>query len=166
MDNIESQLMRLAAAAERRGLDGVSANLARAIRELHAQNTRTAAKESNIEVESWPDFLNWWNNNRGQNLIYIFMDQYGADSEQVRLVKRLVRDAEKHEKDLHEFYRKLRDLASAKMDMDPNNPGAKEPAAGAEAGAAPPAEEPAAGAAAPSEDETLNEIALDLGDNE
>jgi hypothetical protein len=164
MDNIESQLMRLAAVAERRGLDGVSAKVAQAIRELHAQDTRTAAKESNIEVESWPDFLNWWNNNRGQNLIYIFMDQYGADSEQVKLVKRLVRDAEKHEKDLHEFYRKLRDLASAQMDMDPNSPNAKTPAAAGGTGGATPAAEPEA--AVPSEDETLNEIALDLGDNE
>ena len=28
------------------------------------------------------------------------------------MVKKLVKDAEKHEKDLHEFYMKLRDLAS------------------------------------------------------
>lgn len=144
-------LMKLAALAERRGLDTVSANIARTIRELRADEQRTAAKESNIEVESWPDFLNWWNNNRGQNLIYIFMDQYGPDSEQVRLVKRLVRDAEKHEKDLHEFYRTLRDLASQKMDMDP-------------AAVDNSAQAPAAQVKTPeaSEDEALGDISLDL----
>jgi len=156
---IEAQLMRLAALAERRGLDGVSATLTRTIREHRAEIQRTAAKESNIEVESWPDFLNWWNNNRGQNLIYIFMDQYGADSEQVRLVKKLVRDAEKHEKDLHEFYRTLRDLASQQMDMDPNAPGAN---GGEHAGGG--KEEPNAATPAPSEDSALDDIALDLGE--
>jgi len=157
---IEAQLMRLAALAERRGLDSVSANLTRTIREHRAETQRTAAKESNIEVESWPDFLNWWNNNRGQNLIYIFMDQYGADSEQVRLVKKLVRDAEKHEKDLHEFYRTLRDLASQQMDMDPNAPGAN----GGEQAAGGGKEEPNAATPAPSEDSALDDIALDLGE--
>jgi hypothetical protein len=163
--DIEAHLRKLAAVSERRGLDDVSANIARAIREHRAGLIREAAKESNIEVESWPDFLNWWNNNRGQNLIYIFMDQYGADSEQVRLVKKLVRDAEKHEKDLHEFYRTLRDLASQQMDMDPAAAGG---AGGAGGGAAAAGgaekDEAAAPTPAPSEDETLNEIALDLGE--
>jgi len=118
-------LKNLAAEAERRGQDAISYRIGAFLREVHANETiRLAAKsESNIEVESWPDFLNWWNNNRGQNLIYIFMDSYGHDSEQVKLVKKLVRDAEKHEKDLHEFYRTLRDLASQKMDMDPGRQG-------------------------------------------
>ncbi len=156
--DIEANLMKMAAVAERRGLDSVSAGITRALRELRASSIREAAKESNIEVESWPDFLNWWNNNRGQNLIYIFMDQYGPDSEQVRLVKKLVRDAEKHEKDLHEFYRTLRDIASQKMDMDPSAAGGQE--------LPPEGEEEAAPAATPtpSEDETLDEIALDLGE--
>lgn len=162
--DIEATLRKLAAAAERRGQDNVSALIARTIREHRAAGIRVAAKESNIEVESWPDFLNWWNNNRGQNLIYIFIDQYGGDSDQVKLVKKLVRDAEKHEKDLHEFYRTLRDLASQKMDMDPNAPqGGGAPGAGG--GADAPdlgGDEPEADV--PSEDDTLNEIALDLGD--
>lgn len=160
--DIEAHLKKLAAVSERRGLDNVSAGIAKTLRELSAGSLREAAKESNIEVESWPDFLNWWNNNRGQNLIYIFMDQYGADSEQVRLVKKLVRDAEKHEKDLHEFYRTLRDLASQKMDMDPGAAG------GGPGGPGPDDlggdEEGPASAPIPSEDETLNEIALDLGE--
>lgn len=157
MTTTKQKLMRLAALAERRGLDDTSVAIAKVIREIRAGVARLAAKDSNIEVESWPDFLNWWNNNRGQNLTYIFMDQYGADSEQVRLVKKLVRAAEQHEKDLHEFYLKLRELASQKMDVDPAAEGAPD----AEA------MDPAAGAAptpAPSEDEALNEIALDLED--
>lgn len=162
--DFEAHLRKLAAVSERRGLDDVSASIARTIREMRASAIREAAKESNIEVESWPDFLNWWNNNRGQNLIYIFMDQYGADSEQVRLVKKLVRDAEKHEKDLHEFYRTLRDLASQKMDMDPAAAGGGGAGAGGPAAGGMDEEEDAAPTPAPPEDETLNEIALDLGE--
>lgn len=158
MTTIKAHIMRLAAYAERRGRDDVSAQLTRVLREVNAEVQRAAAKESNIEVESWPDFLNWWNNNRGQNLIYIFMDQYGGDSEQVRLVKKLVRDAEKHEKDLHEFYRTLRDMASKQMDMDPNGGG---PTDNGMAGGAGAGSEPAA-TPAPDEDAVLDDISLDL----
>jgi hypothetical protein len=75
-------------------------------------------KADQIEIESWPDFLNWWNNNRGQNLVYIFIDTYGPGSDQVKMVKKLVSGAERHERELHDFYSKLRDLASQKMDTD------------------------------------------------
>lgn len=162
---IESRLMQLAAAAEKRNLDGVSASLGRAIREVRASFARLAAKESNIEVESWPDFLNWWNNNRGQNLVYIFQDSYGPDSEQVKMVKKLTRDAEKHEKDLHEFYRALRDIASQQMegggtgaaDAQVTELDLEKPQAGAQAPAvedAPPASE--------DEDAALDDLSLDL----
>jgi len=166
MDDIkalEARLMRLAAAAERRNLDDVSAHIGRAIREIRANDARLAAKESNIEVESWPDFLNWWNNNRGQNLVYIFQDSYGPNSEQVRLVKKLVRDAEKHEKDLHEFYRKLRDLAGQQLNME--NGGAAPDGGGEldlENVSAPKSPAPAPGAAEAAEDSALDDLSLDL----
>jgi len=115
MPTIKEKLLLLATEAERRGLDNVSADIASLFREAsaHSLRLRIAAKSDQIEIDSWPDFLGWWNNNRGQNLSYIFVDTYGPNSEQVRLVKKLVKDAEKHEKDLHEFYMKLRDLASS-----------------------------------------------------
>ena len=163
--NLEARLMRLAAAAEKRNLDEVSAQIGQAIREVRASYARLAAKDSNIEVESWPDFLNWWNNNRGQNLVYIFQDSYGPDSEQVRLVKKLVRDAEKHEKDLHEFYRTLRDLAGQQMEggggAQVRELDLEKPAGGAGAAAPPPAAA-APGGAAEAEDEALGDLSLDL----
>lgn len=107
-NTIYAQLRRLARLAETRNLDSVSAKLAAAMREV----TAASSKDSQIEIESWPDFLNWWNNNRGQNLIYIFQDTYGNDAEQVTMVRKLVRDSEKHEKDLHDFYMRLRDMAT------------------------------------------------------
>jgi len=160
-NTVVSFLRKLAAEAERRGLDDISYRIGSSLREIEAEETiRLAASksESNIEVESWPDFLNWWNNNRGQNLIYIFMDSYGPDSEQVRLVKKLVRDAEKHEKDLHEFYRTLRDLASQKMDMDPGQSSSPPPSDQEEDfSLESPAEDDSDG-----EVNALDEIALDL----
>lgn len=148
-------LMRVAAGAEKRNLDSVSARIGSVIREVRAASSRVAGKDSTIEVESWPDFLNWWNNNRGQNLVYIFQDSYGKNSEQVSLVKKLVRDADKHEKDLHELYGKLRDLAGQQLnpegevDLEANAPASVPPAE-----AAPIAEE--------AEDSALDDIALDL----
>ena len=115
MPTVKEKLLLLATEAERRGMDNISAGIASLLREASAHDLRLriAAKSDQIEIDSWPDFLGWWNNNRGQNLSYIFVDTYGPNSEQVRLVKKLVKDAEKHEKDLHEFYMKLRDLASS-----------------------------------------------------
>lgn len=157
------RLKHIASDAERRNLDGVSAKIAGVIREVSARSTRLAAKDSTIEVESWPDFLNWWNNNRGQNLVYIFQDSYGNNTEQVRLVKKLVRDAEKHEKDLHELYNKLRDMASQRPNLEGAEGG---PELDIDAPPAPPPQEedeevdPAQ--AEEAEDSALDEISLDL----
>lgn len=148
-------LMKLASLIEKRGLsDDLSYKMAKAIREVNmAAGIREAKADSNIEVESWPDFLNWWNNNRGQNLVYIFMDTYGPDSKQVSLVKKLVRDAEKHEKDLHEFYRTLRDLASRSMTMEQQQ-GVSKPNQG----------NLVTDNMAPQNPDDLDQIALDLGE--
>lgn len=149
------QLKLIASGAERRNLDGVSSKLAKVIREVQARSSRLAAKDSTIEVESWPDFLNWWNNNRGQNLVYIFQDSYGQNSEQVSLVKKLVRDADKHEKDLHELYGKLRDLAGKQLNPE-GNPADKELDLDADDSVVDPE------ASVEAEDSALDEIALDL----
>lgn len=165
------KLLHLAAQAERRNLDGVSARLASALRELNAASLLEAAssKESKIEIESWPDFLNWWNNNRGQNLVYIFMDSYGHNAEQVQLVKKLVNAADKHEKDLHEFYMKLRDMSQVPRAPGAAAPGA-EPALDAEESALDDADMADAGAADLGDDvdvddtAALDELASDLGE--
>lgn len=104
------KIQKLAASAERRNQDKLAFRLVAVAREVSASSSRIlkAAKGEEIEVESWPDFLSWWNNNRGQNLVYIFIDTYGDDSEQVSKVRSLVDEASAHEKTLHEFYMWLR----------------------------------------------------------
>ena len=135
MTTILARLSRLAVEAEARNLDGISYKVHAAMREARcaAARQRLAAKGDQIEIESWPDFLNWWNNNRGQNLTYIFIDTYGANSEQVKMVKKLVNSAEKHERELHQFYMKLRDMASQQMDADGDAGAAPEMGAGDDA---------------------------------
>lgn len=166
-NNVLTKLARLACEAERRNLDQVSFRAGAAMREARAAATRqhlAANKADQIEIESWPDFLNWWNNNRGQNLIYIFIDTYGPNSEQVKMVKKLVSAAERHERDLHEFYSKLRDLASEQMDMEPGSGEVPSPAGGAE-----PKETDVGDAAAAGgldEEAALDEIALGLEEGE
>ena len=162
--SVLTKLAQLAIEAERRNLDDVSFRAGVAMREAVAAAARqrlAANKGDQIEIESWPDFLNWWNNNRGQNLIYIFIDTYGPGSEQVKMVKKLVNAAERHERELHEFYSKLRDLASQKMDMEEDSPEA--PAPGAEGGDVAVGDAAAAGGIDGADEEAaLDEIALGL----
>lgn len=159
-DNILTKLARLAEESERRRLDDISFKAGAAMREARASAQRKlhAAKGDQIEIESWPDFLNWWNNNRGQNLTYIFIDTYGANSEQVKMVKKLVNSAEKHERELHQFYMKLRDMASQRMDAEGGSDGP-------EAGDGPDMPEVGDAAAAgggADEEAALDEIAMGL----
>lgn len=160
--NVLSKLAKLAIEAEKRNLDDVSFRACAAMREATAAAARqhlAANKGDQIEIESWPDFLNWWNNNRGQNLIYIFIDTYGPGSEQVKMVKKLVNAAERHERELHEFYSKLRDMASKQMDMEEGSPEAPEAGSGA---VQPGAVGDAAAAGDVDEDAALDEIAMGL----
>jgi len=158
-NDVFSKLARLAIEAERRNLDGISFRAGVAMREATASASRQllATKGDQIEIESWPDFLNWWNNNRGQNLVYIFIDTYGPGSEQVKMVKKLVNSAEKHERELHEFYSKLRDMAGKQMDMDEGSPEPPPPGSGG-----PAAVGDAASAGAVDEEAALDEIAMGL----
>tara|TARA_R100000656_G_scaffold104176_1_gene76183 strand:+ start:223316 stop:223801 length:486 start_codon:yes stop_codon:yes gene_type:complete len=159
-DTVQTLLSQIARLAETRNLDDVSTRLASLQREINCNRSVTAAKGDQIEIESWPDFLNWWNNNRGQNLTYIFMDTYGGDSEQVTMVKKLVRDAEKHEKDLHEFYLRLRDLASQQTQQAPVDDGQE---SNPTEGPGPVDVDGAPGLGEDmTEDDSLDEIALDL----
>lgn len=158
-NTVLSKLAHIAIEAERRNLDHVSFKAGVAMREARASVARrrlAANKSDQIEIESWPDFLNWWNNNRGQNLTYIFIDTYGANSDQVKMVKKLVNAAERHEKELHEFYSKLRDMASEKMEMDDQAP---PPGGGADIS---PDVGGAASAGGIDEEAALDEIAMGL----
>lgn len=162
-NTILSKLAKLAVEAERRGLSEISFKTGVSMRETLAAEARKlhAAKGDQIEIESWPDFLNWWNNNRGQNLTYIFIDTYGANSEQVKMVKKLVNSAEKHERELHEFYMKLRDMASQQLDVeDPTALGEGEEGGGAGAGEV----GDSAAASGMDEEAALDEIAMNLGE--
>jgi hypothetical protein len=103
------KLYKLAAALESSGCHDESAIVARLIREVNA----APSKDSDVEISSWPDFLGWWNNNRGQALSYIFIDTYGENSEEAQEVIKLIQESNALEEHLHKFYMKLRSKAQS-----------------------------------------------------
>lgn len=115
------KLLKLAVAFEAKDLHEESVKIAALIREINAANS----KDSDVEISSWPDFLNWWNNNRGQALSYIFIDTYGDNSEEAQEVIKLIQESNALEEHLHGFYMKLRRKAQQQA-----VPGATAPAGG------------------------------------
>lgn len=103
------KLYKLAAALEAADCHEESAVIARLIREVNA----APSKDSDVEISSWPDFLDWWNNNRGQALSYIFIDTYGEHSEEAQEVIKLIQESNALEEHLHSFYMKLRQKAQS-----------------------------------------------------
>jgi hypothetical protein len=104
-----NKLLKLAVELEDKGFHEYSAKIPQLIREINA----ASSKESEVEISSWPDFLGWWNSNRGQSLSYIFIDTYGEDSEEAKEVQKLIDEANALEQHLHAFYMSLRNKAQA-----------------------------------------------------
>lgn len=103
------KLLKLAIALEAKGYHTESGKIPQLIREINAASN----KDSDVEISSWPDFLGWWNNNRGQALSYIFIDTYGDDSEEAHEVQKLIQESNALEQHLHTFYMSLRKKAQA-----------------------------------------------------
>jgi hypothetical protein len=106
---MKEKLLKLAGLLEAQGFYEESGKIPGLIREL----TAAASKDSDVEISSWPDFLGWWNNNRGQSLSYIFIDTYGEDSEEAQEVQQLIQESNALEQHLHAFYMSLRKKAQA-----------------------------------------------------
>lgn len=117
---MKDKFLKLAVALEAEGYHEESGKIPSLIREL----TAAASKDSDVEISSWPDFLGWWNNNRGQALSYIFIDTYGEDSEEAQEVQNLIQESNALEQHLHAFYMSLRKKAQSA-----NAPAAPAPAA-------------------------------------
>lgn len=131
------KVVKLAETCEKKGFDDESFELVRLAREL---NVTAAPKDSDVEIASWPDFLTWFQSNRGQALTYVFIDTYGEESQEAQQIKQLVDEANAHEAALHEFYMNLRNKSrEATPPPVAAPPPPVEPAA-----EAPAAEEPAA----------------------
>lgn len=109
------KLLKLAVELEDQGFHEYSAKIPQLIREINA----AASKESEVEISSWPDFLGWWNSNRGQSLSYIFVDTYGEDSEEAQEVQKLIDESNALEQHLHAFYMSLRNKAVAQQQQQP-----------------------------------------------
>src|SRR5690606_13991911 len=92
---------------ESAGLHAEATKIPKIIREINA----ASSKDSDLEISSWPDFLGWWNNNRGQALSYIFIDTYGEGSEEAKEVQKLIQESNALEEHLHGFYMRLRKKA-------------------------------------------------------
>ena len=123
-DDIVTQLLRVATIAEDRGLHEVSAEIAGILREINA----APAAKSGVSIENWPDFSRWWESNRGQNLEFIFVDTYGEDSEEVKLVRELLKKADEYEKTLHGFYMTLKNKQQQNATPEAGSAPAAEPA--------------------------------------
>ena len=122
------KLLKLAIALEAKGYHAESAKIPQLIREINAASN----KDSDVEISSWPDFLGWWNNNRGQALSYIFIDTYGDDSEEAHEVQKLIQESNALEQHLHSFYMSLRKKAQAPAAGAPAAPAPEAPAADSE----------------------------------
>jgi len=112
-------MLRTAERLEAKGFDTEAFRFVQLIREANIASTfsqkilEAAPKESEVEITSWPDFLSWFQTNRGQNLVYVFIDTYGAESPEAQQIASLVEESNKHESALHQFYMDLRNKAKA-----------------------------------------------------
>jgi geranylgeranyl pyrophosphate synthase len=114
------KLYKLAIALEAQEMHDESVKIGRLIREINA----APSKDSDVEISSWPDFLGWWNNNRGQALSYIFIDTYGENSEEAQEVIKLIQESNALEEHLHKFYMQLRQKAQQSAAPGPAAPAA------------------------------------------
>ncbi len=150
-----SKISKLAVELEARGFDAESFKLAQVARDI----TAAPVKESDVEVTSWLDFLNWFNSNRGQALAYIFVDTYGENSPEAQTIAQLLEESNKLEADLHAFYMTLRNKA-----MQPAGGQVVAPPAAQAVDTPPPAP---ADQAAPAADTDLDDLDLEsTGDEE
>jgi hypothetical protein len=102
MRQIEAKLLSLHTDLEDAGLDNLSLQLSSAVREV-----RCAAAEE-INVTSWDDFQRFWEKNRGEQLVFVMIDQYGPEHPIVKQVKELVTKNTELDRDIHELYMKLK----------------------------------------------------------
>lgn len=105
--DLHSKLLKLGTILENGGKNDLSLRISKVVREINA----APAKAEGIEITDWNSFLTWWGNNRGQNLKYIFIDTFGADSDEAKKVSDLLKEADRHEANLHSFYMFLRNKA-------------------------------------------------------
>lgn len=99
---VQAKLAALFSELEREGCDDLSIELSDAIRGLHC----AAAEE--INVTSWDDFQKFWERNRGQQFVFLMIDEFGPDSPVVQKVKTLIEEQSKVDSKLHELYMALK----------------------------------------------------------
>lgn len=66
------------------------------------------AASTDIVLDSWSEFESWFLKNRSQGLEFVFEDQYGADSEEVVLLRQLLEGYDFIERKTHDLYEMLR----------------------------------------------------------
>jgi len=110
--DIYTKLAKLGQKLEDKNGD-LSLRVSRVLREINA----APAKAEGIEITDWNSFLTWWGNNRGQNLKYIFIDTFGSDSDEAKKVTDLLKEADRHEANLHAFYMFLRNKAKQQKQL-------------------------------------------------
>lgn len=133
-----SNLIRTVRRASR-AVDTKNPELAFKLSQL-ARSIRIAAKQD-VKLESWDDFVSWWNQNRSQGLLFSLIDALGDQNPVIGLLKQIMSEQDALERKLHDAYMQLKGGSPApEADMtetlEEPAPAAEEPAEEAEAPAA------------------------------
>lgn len=91
-----------------------------------------AAANTEVVLDSWPEFESWFLKNRSQGLEFVFADKYGEDAEETQAIKQLLEGYDLLERQLNELYQKMHVSAGLGTKAEPEEaeePEAEEPAA-------------------------------------
>lgn len=101
MDELVEKVLRIAALVEDRD-DAMAFRLSRLARTL------SAAKQTDVKLDSWDDFAAWWNQNRSQGLLFSLVDALGSDNPIIGQMKSVMAEQDQLEAKLHDIYLQLK----------------------------------------------------------
>lgn len=101
MDELVEKVLRIAALVEDRD-DALAFRLSRLARTL------SAAKQTDVKLDSWDDFAAWWNQNRSQGLLFSLVDALGSDNPIIGQMKSVMAEQDQLEAKLHDIYLQLK----------------------------------------------------------
>ena len=101
MDELVEKVLRIAALVEDRD-DALAFRLSRLAR------TISAAKQTDVKLDSWDDFASWWNQNRSQGLLFSLVDALGSDNPIIGQMKSVMAEQDQLEAKLHDIYLQLK----------------------------------------------------------
>jgi chemotaxis protein histidine kinase CheA len=114
------KLRFVARTAETLGEYDIALQVSRAVRAVEA------AANTEVVLDSWPEFESWFLKNRSQGLEFVFADKYGESAAETQAIKQLLEGYDLLERQLNELYQTLRGDAATAAPVE--EPVAEEPA--------------------------------------